>query len=139
MVGISNFESDSAGAFITDLFTTGYGLLEVALDKVLDDDEPASITDCEEALVAAEFIAGLNGKPAYDFPEDGRDWLGDELPAGSESFDLVIALKEKAADVIDRIVSDSELREMWEGNVNYNEWFNSLVDLQNRLSDSAED
>ncbi|HEX5002039.1 MAG TPA: DUF4259 domain-containing protein [Bacteroidia bacterium] len=139
MVGISNFESDSAGAFISDLFTTGYGLLEVALDRVLDEDEPASLTDCEEALVAAEFIAGLSGNPAYDFPEDGRDWLREELPPGSESFDLVIGLKDKAADVIDRIVSDSELREMWEGNVNYDEWFNNLVDLQNRLSDPAED
>lgn len=133
MTGISVFESDSAGSFISDLFTTGYGLIEVALDNVLDDDNTATVIECEEALVAAEFIAAALGNPAFDFPEDGREWLIDNLPQGSDEYMQVTALSEKAAEAIDRIVTDSELRELWDGNVSYDDWFGNLVELQKRL------
>jgi hypothetical protein len=139
MIGISNFESDSSGPFISDLFTTGYGLLEIALDRILEEDEPASLIACEEALVTCEFIAAVLGKPSYDFPEDGRAWIQENLPPGSEPYLQVAALHEKAADAIDRIVTDSELREMWDGNINYEEWFNNLVELQTRLTGDSAD
>lgn len=138
MVGISVFESDSAGSFISDLFTTGYGLLEVALDNILEEDSEPGVIECEEALVAAEFVAAALGNPAFDFPEDAREWMADQLQPGSDEFLQVASLGDKAAEAIDRIVADSELREMWDGSVSYDEWVNNLIELQKRLTGDPE-
>ena len=138
MVGISIFESDSASSFLTDLYTTGYGLLEVALDSVLDNDSAAGVIECEEALISAEIIAAAMGNPAFDLPEDAREWIADNLPYGSEEHQQVAGLSEKAADVIDRVLTESDLREMWDGNVSYDDWFGNLIELQKRLTGDAE-
>jgi hypothetical protein len=131
--GISNFENESAVAFLADLDVNGYGLIEVALNRILDEDTEPSIIECEEALAAAELVAAASGKPSPDLPEDAAIWLNECLPLGSSESGEVIALNEKAADIIDRIVTDSELKSLWEEHEGFDEWFDLQVSLQNRL------
>lgn len=133
--GINNFENESATSFLADLDMNGYGLLEVALNRILEEDSDPSIIECEEALVAAEMIAAAAGKPSPELPEEAAIWLTDCLPAGSSESEEVIALCEKAADVIDRIVTDSELKALWEEHEGFDDWFEMQVALQNRLLD----
>ena len=133
--GLSNFENESAAAFMADLDVNGYGLIEVALNRILEDDSNPSIIECEEALMAAELVAAAMGKPSAEMPEDTVLWLNECLPAGSREKEEVALLNEKAADVIDRIVTDSELKLLWEEHDGFEDWFEMQVALQNRLLD----
>ncbi len=131
---ISNFETDTAEGFIEEIALNGYGLITIAIDRITDETESRpSLIECEEALIAAEFISAARGRQAHDFPEDAIEWCSIFLPAGSIENTEVIALTEKAADAIDRIVADSELRDYWEFRANFNGWFENQVDLQNRI------
>ena len=129
---LSNFESESSETFISDVITNGYGLIRIAIEKITDQDE-ATLGDCEEALIAAEFIAAVGGHAAHDLPDEVRDWLALNLPAGSEEQQEIAALNELAADAIDRIVAQSELRDFWEEHPEFNEWIEAQVELQERL------
>lgn len=133
--GINNFENESATSFMADLDTNGYGLLEVALNRILEEDSDPSIIECEEALVAAEIIAAVAGKPLLELPEEAELWISECLPKGSSESEDVVALCEKAADVIDLIVTDSELKALWEEHEGFDDWFEMQVALQNRLLD----
>ena len=131
----SNFESESAQQFISDVMMNGYGLIQIALDKVFDTDNPPGLTECEEALIAAEIVASVVGHPAHDFPDEAREWIDSFLPPGSSANEEIAALNEKAADAIDRVVTDSELRDLWEDQPGFEEWFEAQVALQKRILD----
>ena len=130
---LSNFENENSGTFISEIMVNGYGLIKLAIDKILDSENAASLTDCEEALIAAEMIAAAAGNPAHDFPEEAMEWLTMNAPPGSLELQELVAHCEPAADAIDRIVADSELREFWDDHPEFNEWFEAQVDLQERL------
>ena len=51
----------------------------------------------------------------------------------SEEQESVIQLSEKAADVIDAILTDSELRDLWEESTLFEEWMQYQVQLQERI------
>ena len=131
----SNFENESAVEFISDVILNGHGLIEVALDRIYDESDPPDVIACEEALAAAEFIASALGKPADDFPENAAEWVEMNLPEGSDEQKQVLTLIDKAAGAIDLIVTDSELKILWEESPYFNQWFKSQQDLQNRLLD----
>ena len=133
--GITNFENETASQFISEINTNGHGLISVALERAMDEDEPLTIFECEEALIAAEIIAASLGKPATDFPEEMIEWIGQFLPEKSTQHRDVILLAEKAADAIDRVVTNSELRELWDEHPQFNEWFETQMELQKRLLD----
>jgi hypothetical protein len=130
---LSNFENESSEIFISEVITNGYGLIRLTIERVLEPDTEPSLSECEEALIAAEFIAAAGGHAAHDLPEDAREWLEQNLPQGSEEQQEIAGLNELAADAIDRIVADSELREFWEEHPEFNEWFEAQVELQQRL------
>ncbi len=131
--GLSNFDNESATNFIADIDMNGYGMIEIAITRMNDEDDRPGLAECEEALIAAELIAAANGHPAHDISEDAREWILLHLPAGSVELAEILQLVNIAADAIDTIVTDSELRDLWEGNPDFDEWFNLQVDLQKRL------
>lgn len=130
---ISNFDNESAENFLADMSVNGYGLIAVSLEKITDSDGRPDIIECEEAIVACEIIAALVGKPAHDFPPDLNEWIDMFLPVASEPRNEVSALTNKAADAIDLLVTDSELRELWEDTPDFDLWFETQVDLQKRI------
>lgn len=132
---ISNFENESAENFLADMSTNGYGLITVSLDKIAEMDGRPGIIECEEAIVACEIIAAVAGRPAHDLPEELAEWIGMFLPADSEERKEVLGLSDKAADVIDMLVTDSEIRDLWEEGRNFEVWFETQVDLQKRILD----
>jgi len=132
---ISNFETESAENFLADMSTNGYGLIAISLEKITDPENRPAIMECEEAIVACEIIAAVAGHPAHDFPEDLQEWIDMFLPGDSDERKEVLGLSEKAADVIDLLVTDSELRDLWEADKNFDVWFDTQVDLQKRILD----
>ena len=83
-LGFSNFEYESANSFIADVITNGYGMIGIALDRILDETDAADVVACEEALIAAEIIAASRKAPASDFPENAAEWIEIDLPEGSD-------------------------------------------------------
>ena len=130
---ISNFENETSIDFLSDVVLNGYGLISITLDKILDTEYRPDLLECEEALLAAEFVAKAKGNPAHDFPEEAQEWFETYLPGGSAELREVAGLAEKAADAIDIIVTDSELRDLWEDQPEFNQWFEAQVALQKRI------
>lgn len=132
---ISNFEGETASAFLDDMSINGFGLIRLAIERMNDDHDRADLTECEEALVACEIVAAALGRPAEDFPDDLSEWMGIFIPEGSDSHYEVINLAEQAALAIDRILTDSELRELWYESPVFEAWMNVQVKLQERILD----
>lgn len=119
--------------FLEEMSINGYGLIPLTLEKILDNEYRASLSECDEALIACEIIAAVAGRPATDLPDDLKEWIEVFLPAGSAPHDEMLALTEKAADVIDSLVADSEVRDFWEDEPLFDQWFDAQVDLQDRI------
>ncbi|MFM7054279.1 MAG: DUF4259 domain-containing protein [Bacteroidota bacterium] len=132
---ISNFEGETASAFLDDMSINGFGLIRLAIERMNDDDDRADLTECEEALVACEIVAAALGRPADDFPDDLSEWMGIFIQEGSDSHYEVINLGEQAAMAIDRILTDSELRELWYESPVFEAWMDVQVKLQERILD----
>ena len=130
---LSNFENESSETFLSEVMTNGYGLIRLTIEKIVDQENEPTLSECGEALIAAELIAVAGGHAAHDFPDEAREWLQLNLPAGSEEQKEITGLNELAADAIDRIVANSELREFWEEHPEFKEWFEAQVELQERL------
>lgn len=129
----SNFESETTATFTEDLILNGYGLIAIALENIIDDAENADIISCEEALLSSEIIAAATGNAAHDFPGDLLEWMHTHIPQGSAEHANLLEMREKAADAIDNIVTNSELRELWEDTNSFSEWFDAQVALQKRI------
>lgn len=130
---ISNFEGETAANFLDDMSINGFGMISMAINRMFDEDDRPGLMECEEALVACEIVAATLGQPAEDLPEDLNEWIGMFLPYGSEPHGLICGLAEKAAESIDKIVSDSELRELWEESPVFEAWVDAQIKLQERI------
>ena len=133
--GFSNFENESTADYISEVIINGYGLIEIALDRILEGNDSSGIFECEEALIASEMIAAACMRPANDFPENAAEWVAALISEDGIEKEKIIALKDKAAEAIDVIVTDSELKILWEETKFFDLWFKAQQDLQNRLLD----
>ena len=144
--GVKAFEDDSAMEFYDEFCNSEQSLqeLEDGLNTVLSQTynmEDLLMEGFEEptkALVYAEIIAALNGKPSDIFPDE--DYHEDmELPLINIE-KLKTGLKEnlkiKAIETINKIQDDDQmhLTVLWIESESLEEWKNNLQDLKNRLS-----
>ena len=100
--GTRNFENDVAQDWIFDLMDNkDAGLVADTLTRILNNSETLEMSDCEEALAAAEVVSALGGHPSEDFPEDPLDQIDTlALTATPE-------LKEVATGAVMRIIEAS--------------------------------
>lgn len=85
-------------------------------------EEPAG----SEALAAAEVVAALLGKPSADLPEEVLEWVkGKEF--GSE-------LASMAQSAVKVVLTNSELKELWQETDEFTAWKNVLTNLKGRLT-----
>lgn len=126
--GYGNFENDDAMDWVADL--EGYsddGMIIDTLNSIIDqaDDYPEA-PDCAIAIAAAETVAAQLGEPHEDCPEEIGAWLeGRTAPSAS--------LIAKARQAIEVILSDSELKDLWQKSEEFDAWQSSLEDLLSRL------
>lgn len=88
--------------------------------------------DCECALAAAELIAAARNKPATELPAEAGKWLAEQ------QFVAGLQVAELAIRVIERIASNSELKDVWEDTDSSAEWFENIRGLQKRLEESRD-
>jgi transcriptional regulator with XRE-family HTH domain len=83
--------------------------------------------ECSMAIAAIEVVAALNGKSGNSLPQEISDWIIDKQKPSAE-------IIKKAAQALDRIILNSELKELWEENEElYTNWIEVIKELKERL------
>jgi hypothetical protein len=129
--GECNFENDDALDWVYELEESNdLSLVAKALEVVekFDSENYLELAECARALAATEVLAALLGKPSRDLTIEGKQWVTDHynLHPGPN---IPIALAS-----IERIRSDSEMKELWDETNNPSIWYRVLDDLKSRLS-----
>lgn len=121
--GVRNFENDDALDWVSAVTETKDTKLIIAALKAIDgNDGYLEAPECCEALCAVEIIASKKSNSPDSLPEELIDWLQKpqglfrKLPGFTED---QYAL---ARRVLNKITSDSELKELWEESDAYPEW-----------------
>jgi hypothetical protein len=125
--GHRSFENDDALDWVIELESSGQAAIDRALTAVTDEAEDyMDACDCTRALAAAEVVAALRGRPATDLPDAAQAWASGS-PAPDDQ------LVAKAMDATNRILADSELKDLWEESDGYRAWQANVEGLQSRL------
>lgn len=136
--GLKNFENDGAADFTDDVLGNGKNLIKETILKVseMNSDEYLEAPDCENALAAIEFIAAYKGNPSDDLPEDISLWIkeNDLLNFKSSFFSKKVNIVDLSLKAIDRILLNSELKELWEESSEFEDWKKVVLDLKERIS-----
>lgn len=101
-------------------------LIRRALEKILAG-KYLEADDCQEALVAAEVVAAMKGAPAKELPDDTKEWIAKRKMDASQE------LIENAKRAVTQILTESELKELWEEGEDAEKWKASVNDLLRRL------
>ena len=126
--GTRNFENDGSQDWIFEMMeNSDGGLVADTLQFTVAKESLLNASECEEALAAAEVVAALAGHPSEDFPEDPLDNL--------DSLQLLAApaLRKLASAAVEKIKTESELKEQWTEAGDLKGWVSILEDLQKRL------
>lgn len=125
--GHGNFENDDALDWVAELEESGQAAIDAALGAVTTDAEDyIEAPECSKALAAAETVAAMRGKPATKLPEEVSTWVKGK-PAPNP------ATIKQAATACDAVLTDSELKELWEESGDFEQWRSSVADLNSRL------
>lgn len=129
--GPGPFDNDSALDWIADVLDAeaGWELVLEVLDGVASADEadpdmPIDADDGSAALAAAELVAARYGRPLEHTPADILDFVR-AVPGPLPAEDRAIA-----ATAVRRVMSASELAELWEGDP---EWISACEHTLARL------
>ncbi|BBH24470.1 hypothetical protein Back11_58150 [Paenibacillus baekrokdamisoli] len=126
--GTKTFDSDDTLDWMGEfLEAPTLGFLNETLSSAVEDDyivEPYG----SSALAAAEFIAALLGKTNGPLPEELTEAVTRFKP--KKVNENVVALASKA---VNKILENSELKELWEESDDYTEWSSNLQELVTKL------
>ncbi len=126
--GHQSFENDDAMDWLRKLEESeGLSVLESAFRRISEaDGEYLEMPECSNAIAAGEVVAALLGRPFHKIPDRVSRWIeGKPKPSAS--------LVDLAKSSIQIVVNGSELQEVW-ADAGTDEWINSVIDLQSRLS-----
>jgi hypothetical protein len=138
--GFNSFENDAAADWLGDLRESGdSGLIRNSLQAVFPKPpgflgklmgKRSSYLDADgasAALVAAEVVAALRGKPHAKLPPEVEKFVADNDQAAST------ALSALAFKAVQRIRAESELCELWQESEDFELWQAELESLEQRL------
>lgn len=124
------FGNDTAADFALDLRDTeGFGLLQSALDEVINADEYLEAPEADRGVAAAAVVALLNGQAVAGEQDGDLDaWVK------RQSIKPSPALLSQAQAVIERVLAEeSELAELWAESGEYEAWREGLLELKASL------
>jgi uncharacterized protein DUF4259 len=123
--GVGAFENDHAndwsGALVGE---SDFAPIEDAIDQALKSQAGRSIDldDAIEAVTAAAIVASARGHRGVELPSHIGDWLAEQAYQPDEE------LAARAAQAVERIAEQSELREEWEAKSSWLKEMSGLAD-----------
>jgi hypothetical protein len=123
-----SFDNDDAMDWVIGLSdASGDSVVREALAPLVSPDARyLEAPRCSIAIAAAETVAAARGHPTAALPEEVAGWI-EKKPAVSP--DLVVLARE----AVDRILRESELKDLWEESDTGNDWRTAMADLRRRL------
>ena len=130
--GTGSFENDDAQAWLSQLASLAVDDLHPPLSRAADNADYLEAPESSIAVAAAEAVAALRGTPATALPKEIADWVR-EAKSNSKN-DSILALASLAVRAIQRVRTNSELKDLWLEADGLNEWSANLRDLETRLT-----
>jgi hypothetical protein len=126
--GAGTFENDDAMDWVVGLpNASGDAVLRQALSPAASTgDGYLEAPVCSIAIAAAEAVAAARGHPIASLPAEVAGWA-EKKPVIAA--DLVVL----ARAAMDRIVRESELKDLWDESDSADEWRAAMTDLGKRL------
>ena len=126
--GIGLFDDDDGADFAADVLKSESieiveDALRVAATNEWDDLEHP---DGMRALLAAELVASQRGYPSEQLSDQLQMWIEQFGDASDETVKL-------ARMAVDRVLRDSETRDLWSDSILFDEWLSKTRDLAERL------
>lgn len=126
--GHESFENDSALDWVENFFKPeGIAAVESAINQVTTRKGYLDVDVASAAVAAAETLAIARGHPGRNIPPDVGA-RAKRMPAGR-----VTALLPPARLALERVLADSELKELWADSADYAAWRKAVEDLKARL------
>lgn len=127
--GAKSFENDDALDWVCELSdATDAEPIRDALNVIVEcGEEYLELSECSAAVAAAEVVAALKGFPDLNPPEEVTEWMQRHKPTASPAL-IALALK-----ALEKILSDSELKDLWDESESAAEWYDAMSDLSRRL------
>lgn len=125
-----SFENDDAMDWVGELADAdGTEPIMKAFDTVLKSKDYLEAPEASMGLAAAEVVAALRGKPIATLPEEVTAWVESKTSPKT-------TLIEKARLVVERILKDSELKDLWSESEDSAKWRQEVESLLQRLSEA---
>ena len=126
--GVGNFENDDALDWGSELEgAEDSSALEETLRVVTEHgDAYLESPDACRAMAAAEVVAALSHASSPDMPEEVAQWISQRHLDGSN-------LAQLALSALQRIKTNSELKELWDDSDSKTEWYQVISQLEARL------
>lgn len=125
---IGLFDEGGEADFVAEILKSdSIDVLRDALKAVPEEDyEYVDNVDGARALLAAELVAELMGHESGDLPDDLHSWVFQFMEPDDD-------LLRSARNAVDRILRQSETRELWRASQDFGEWIAKTKDLAERL------
>jgi hypothetical protein len=130
-----NFGNDDAGDWIWELEKSkGLDTLLSPIKSIIANEEYLESPDCCEALAASEVIAsGITGDIS-NIPEEAQKWLNKKQGLFGKKPIIEKEHATLAKQAVEKIVENSELKELWEESEDYSKWQGVQSMLIDKLS-----
>lgn len=124
--GYGNLENDTVLDWVVDLLETeDLSLITESITMVLEDD----YLDADTAAIATgaiEILAALQNRPGKEeFDDKLNEWIKEHKGKGANL--LVTAQK-----ALEKILLESELKDLWEETEEYENWVKTIKELEER-------
>ena len=129
--GTGSFENEGAKAWLPQLTALSVEDLQPLLSRAADNTDYLEAPEASVAVAAAEAVAALKGEPSHLSPIEIADWAS---KANSSTDGSIPDLTGLAIRAIQRVRTNSELKDLWLEADGLNEWSASLRDLEKRLA-----
>ncbi len=123
--GTGSFENDEAVGWVAGLDAITLDELMRLLGRAADDSGYLEAAPARVAVAAGEVVAALNGAPAVGAPAGILVWARGRV--------CTPELKGAAVRALDRVRTNSELKDLWMEADGLNEWSGAVRELQGRL------
>ena len=131
--GTGSFENEDAQKFLGQLKALGIDDLRKKLARAADQEDYLEAPESSIAVAAAEVVAALvavtkTGTPSPAAPREILDWISKNNKEGASP-----GLVDVAGRAVDRVRTNSELKDLWLEAEGLNEWSVALRELEGRL------
>ena len=128
--GADSFENDDAEDWLGDFCDKPDKTVIVsALSRIseMSADDYLEAPDCCAGIAAAEIVAALKGSPSNALSDEARSCVSQLKFTGDQNLTIV------AVNAMERIRTNSELKELWDESESPDEWYEAMSNLVKRL------